>query len=437
MDRSYKDIISSVKFSLANERYDTAIEYASKAVKLRANDAEAYSLLGTAYLLQEKDNDYQKAEQSFYKAIELDNANGEYYFFLANSQFAQGESRLADALANYAKAEQVGCSAEVSQKINYVMGVINQVLGNNKSALVNYAKAQGLAAVSEDNKDILLNKLEIYVQEGNLDEAENIARQLINFSPEEFKYYHILFQILMEQKKIDVAIEALNDAQAYSENYDENYVEFVFDRVLADLGMSEIDSDNAQKWKDSAVEKLQELSKQHDLDKATRTEIEVTIAQIYITSGREEEAVSIFEDVAKLADNELDEYIESARYILSEYYNSKGNYKKVLEFAVELKKSSNFMYKYQGIYSEAYATKQISEGDAGLIKKARELYDWALAYFRQCMVEQPADFIALSYRIRCYIDIGKIDRANELLKVLPSELQDSLREYIAEVEKGV
>jgi len=82
----------------------------------------------------------QEAERRFERAVELDSSSGERFFDLGNIKF--GLEKHAEALANYAKAEQLGCDNEIMQKLYYQIGILNQFSNNTKSALTNFDKAE-------------------------------------------------------------------------------------------------------------------------------------------------------------------------------------------------------------------------------------------------------------------------------------------------------
>ena len=108
---------------------------------------------------------------------------------------------------------------------------------------------------------------------------------------------------------------------------------------------------------------------------------------------------------------ELD--INWAKKDLIDAYATKKDYKKALAYAKDLQKSKDRMFEYHGIYSEAYITKELGKSIPEMKQKAIELYNKAIAYYRNCMISRPADYTALIYRIKANVDIGNREQVKK------------------------
>jgi tetratricopeptide (TPR) repeat protein len=172
------------------------------------------------------------SEQYLQKAIELDGTNGEKYFDLANIKF--GLEKYAEALANYAKAEQFGCNDDTRQKLYYQLGMLSHMTGDTKSALLNFEKAENIGAVNADTKEILLKRLQIYIESEDYTSAENYAIQLKMLAPGEFRSYQIYLQILVAMSKYGKAEEVLAEAESYADIAADvrNKADICFDKAM-------------------------------------------------------------------------------------------------------------------------------------------------------------------------------------------------------------
>lgn len=316
------------------------------------------------------------------------------------------------------------------------MGVINQVSQNNyKDALLNYEKSDKLPGDNVDQADILLKKVQIYVEQRDFLKAENCAIQLKYLLPSEFQSYQLLFQLYLEQKKTCEAKTALDEAEKNVDINQEIKIELGFDRAMLSCFLAEQTPEEKNKYYEQALKQLAALGKSGMLGQKDRCEVLITSAEIYLKLAKYDMAVKLASSVAAYTQDDLQEYIERGRYILLECSEKKKDYFSVRKYAKMLKESENLFYKHHGYYSEAYAVKKLTEINQSFQHECSELYNIAIAYYRNCTVTSPGDFLALLYRAKSYIDIGKYEKAEELGKLLPEDAQKSLNDYILQVRK--
>ena len=431
MISKYDDIMSKAQMAFANGQYNYCIELCGSAIEIEPSSVAPYRLKGNSHLVL---NQFEMAENDFRRAVELDTITGERYFDLANSLFAQ--QRMSEALESYATATQYGCSEEILKKIYYIMGVINQVSQNNyKDALLNYEKSDKLPGDNVDQADILLKKVQIYVEQRDFLKAENCAIQLKYLLPSEFQSYQLLFQLYLEQKKTCEAKTALDEAEKNVDINQEIKIELGFDRAMLSCFLAEQTPEEKNKYYEQALKQLAALGKSGMLGQKDRCEVLITSAEIYLKLAKYDMAVKLASSVAAYTQDDLQEYIERGRYILLECSEKKKDYFSVRKYAKMLKESENLFYKHHGYYSEAYAVKKLTEINQSFQHECSELYNIAIAYYRNCTVTSPGDFLALLYRAKSYIDIGKYEKAEELGKLLPEDAQKSLNDYILQVRK--
>lgn len=417
----YENLLSKAKVAYVSHKYDEALRLAKGIIQFNSSQTEPYIIAGNIYLLTNK---YDNAKICYQKAIQLDTDNGEYHFLLGNVYFGEGD--FTTAIEYYAKAESLGCSDDIKQKIYYIIANLNQISGKNEEALKNYKKAGEIKGDNEQRSDILFNQIEIYVSEGDYKKAEIAARSLKMIAPNEFNNYHLLFQILLQLQKFDDASEVLNEAKSNFNDQD-SQIEMTFDQALLDVYKADMNYNNTSY--ENAIQQLDCLNKMTS-NKEIIYEKEITKSEILVRLDKVDEAIELLE---KIVDDENQDYmdlIERARLTLMNCYIMKKNYLSAIVYARKIKESDNLMLRHNGYYYEALITKELSKSDEAKGEKAKKIYQIAIAYFRNASASNPNDIVALAYRAKLYCNIGLYDKAYEIAKILPDEAQKTIEEYI-------
>lgn len=431
MDKhKYAELFSQAQIAFASEKYDVALSKCEEAVCCFPDNVECIVLLGNIHLVQ---NIFEEAEKCFLKAIYLEPQIGEHYFNLGNSLF--GQQRLAEAMQQYSKAIQLGCRNEVMQKIYYLVGIINQLDGKNSEALINFDKSDAIAGINTDQADILLKRIQIYVKQNNLEKAENCALQLKLLVPYEFKSYQLLFQLYLGQRKNDEASSILDEAEKYCDKNQDAITEIIFDRAMLCCSRAEQFLQQQTEYYEEALDILTQLEKTDGIKIGDRCEAVITKADICLKLRKFDEAQTLAESVAREVLFELNEYVERANYIIVKCLSHKKDFTGVQEYAKKLKESDNLFYKHYGYYAEAFAGKQLAGTSPADRSKYVDLYNYAIAYYKNCTVSMPGDFLAYLYRAKCYVDIGRFERADDLSRVLPADAQKKLQDYIQQEKR--
>ena len=420
--------LSTATVAFASGKYEEALNECQKLIGADVKQVNVFSLAGNSCIMLEK---LSEAEDFFNRAIELDNQNGDLYFYLGHSQY--GQDKYADALSSYAKADQLGCSKENQQKLYYLMGVISQSQGKKEAALINYHKATDSDISSEDQRDIILNTIQLYMESDELPEAEKYAIQYKLLCPDEFACYQLLFQIYLAEEKFTDAQNILREATEYCQLEGDNKIKMLFDQVMLLCCLAENDDANKIKNFEQALNILNAINSISDLSDANKFEVIVSKAEIFIQLGRKKEALESIKEIASKPnsdDAEKMEYIERARLLLTEMLLENEEYEDARKYARMLNTSNNPTYKYQALYSEAYATKKLSKAQPEQKEAVNQLYERAIAYLRSYCASAPNDLLAFLYRAKAYADIGEYDKAREMCGVLPEEAQQMLEEYI-------
>lgn len=427
-----KELLTNAEVAFANGQYDVALDLCEQAIEKDPSNADAYTGGGKACLVLDK---LQDAEEFFEKAAEQDEINGERYFDLGNIKF--GVEKFSESLANYAKAEQYGCADLTMQKLYYQIGMINYMMGDIKSALLNFDKCDSFGPVNNDTKEILLKRLQLYIESQDYASAENYAIQLKMLASAEFRSYQIYFQILAAMGKYDKAEAILAEAENYAEIAADisNIADVVFDKVMLAAVRADKEPEYATQYFEEALGLLTGFEVTPDLPIDTLVNIAFSKSEINLKLERFDDALASVENIEQ---NEQTK--EKATFIKLSCYFGKEQYEKAAELAEQLKQSENEYYVYFATYADAYASRKLackSELNANL---AESKYNNAIAFFRNKAFEKPQDIFSVIFRVRLYAENGKFSKAEELIKLMPDTLKTELNKYISdcrkELEKG-
>ncbi len=416
--KNIQDLLTQAQTAVLVGQYDVAIELCVEALNIEPKNIQALSIAGLASLsLGNPDS----AEMYCSIAIGVAPINGELHFMLGNALF--GQQRISEALQSYAKAERYGCSDESKKKLYYLMGLINQIQGQPKAALINYKKSLTIQGINVDQADIFLKCTQLCVEAQNFDEAETYAVQIKLIKPEVFKSYELLFQILLQQRKIDEAFGVLEDAEKFCPEIDSANIALY--RALLHSVLAEIEQENSEVHYKDALDVL------HSIDLAKQTvekqlDIILSKAELYLKQNDIVRARELAEEATRiLCIDNFSESFDKANFILVECLKIEKKYDDAMSYAVKLKESKNSFYRCHGLYTIAWLIKQQKGKD-----EARKPYAEAIAFYRTSTTQNPADMIAFSYRIRSYSDIGQKEKAQELCSILPQEMQKEMMKYI-------
>lgn len=427
MKNSYQDYISRAGLAITRMRFKEAAELLEKAIKLEPTIPSAYLLAGNCDYLQHR---IDSAEQYYVKGSKLDPQDGEFYFCLGNCYLQK--KFLADAVKYYSEALNKRCNDTTKQKTYYIMGSICEQSGDDEGALVNYEKAKKIRGANLDLANILKSETRLYVKHRDLLNAEKSALQLKLLQPTVFGNYQALFQIYLSQQKVNDAKNILNELKSLQLSK-ANQLTLHYDTLLLCCYLAEINSDKERDYYGMALKWADWLSANGDLSIEQRCDAAVARAEIYVKLKDYDNAIKYAEKIASNNDDKLEEYRERAKLVLLQSYEAQENFDKVCEYAGILKNSHNVAYRHKAYYAQAYATKMLARHTDHSKSSWNELYNIAIAYYRNSTATAPGDYLAYKYRTMSYADIGEFDKAEEIIKLLPEELANQLRNY---VEKG-
>lgn len=495
-----KDLIADSHLAFLNQENETALKLAKQAIAMDKDNPDAYKCAGNACMSL---GHYDEAIKNFRLAVKYDPGNGNRYFDLGFA-FATNE-KMADAMKNLARAEELGCIPENLVQLYNLLGIICFDIGRYDDALVNLGKAEQLIGV---DLDILQRKAIIYGIKNDIRSGLQTANQIKLVAPSQYLGYKLAFKLLIQAKRLDAAGTELEKAEKFALPS----MDFYFDKMTLELEKYQTDKDKNHFLKalhiiDSALKTVKpEISEVTDsyinaaeiylqLEEADRTidclnaaqapaeaynngfeileqeltepeplteyDIEVMIeedreriAEEYGEYGLEEPAsdmepdeydsreyfTEIEEEVPEQApvlkldgEQEFELSADNREQVNRLYigaYTLKKDYRKVIEHAKVLQASENSSNAYIGKYTEANALKELASPEWQA--KYREL----LRFFRDAMVKDPTDIMAVTFRIQCCMDMENYEEAEELCRLLNKEIRETMLEKIAEAKSG-
>lgn len=448
------------------ERYDEAIKNYRLAVQNDPNNGNRYYDLGFAQATNEKVAD---AIKNLAKADELGCISEnivQLYNLLGIICFDLG--RYDDALINLSKAEQIiGVDMDILQRKAIIYGIKNDI--RNALQIANQIK---LIAPSEylgyqlafklliqakrfDTAKIELQKAAKYTTPTMDFYFDQITFELENHKIDKDKaHFHKALEIMetalktvkpeitstvdsyinaaelyLQLENADKTIECLNAAQAPVDAYNNGFS--IIDETLTPP--AQLDEYAIAEMMEADREKMEQKFDEYGLAELfENTEPNEDGEREFFTEIEEEpeEMASSF----KLDDSEQYEISSNNKDQINRLYigayTLKKDYDKVIEYARVLQASEGIQNTYIGKYTEANALKEMgAEG-------AKAKYEEAIKFFRNAMIKDPSDIMAVTFRVQCYIDIENYSEAEEVCNLLTKEIKELLLEKIAKAKSG-
>lgn len=452
---------------MSREDYESAIKAYKKAVEYDADNGDRYFNLGYAYATA---NQPVKALEMFAKADEVGcspNVVGQLYKIMGMLCFDL--QRYDDAVLNLIKSEKIiGIDMDVLQRkaLSYSMS------GQTAAGIEVANQMKILAPTDYLGYRIAFNVL---LQEERLEEAEkelDRAERFANPDGEVFsdwvayenaryeldgekdhlykaidklyeglcvvppdvdfavKSYLNAAEIYVTLENADMAIHCLNAAENPVQSYNMGFsVKEMPELVPGPSGRpSEREINHAveavrRRYGDRRLETMgREMTA-----KARRSTPD---ADKYMTPvEQKEETVSFHMDEGAQA-TYSEEILDRIYRLYVAAYTMKNDTVCIKAYASKLANSSDPHSQYIGKYSLVKALK--AEGN----EQAEEEYRSLLVFFRNELIKDPSDLMALSFRVQCHIDLGEYDEAERLCDLLSDEFKKPLLEKIREAQSG-
>ena len=230
-------LLADSHFAFINSQNSEALNLANEAIRLAPKNPDGYQCAGNAYMSLEQ---YDKAVESYKKAVKLDQNNGNRYFNLGYA-LATNE-KAADAIKNLAKAEELGCSPENTVQLYNLLGIICFDIGRYKDALVNLEKAEQIIGV---DMDIMKRKVIIYGMNNDIRNGLMTTNQMKLVAPSDYAGYQLAFKLLCQANRFTAAEHELEIAKKYVELS----MDYYFDRMTFEIQKYQTDNDKKHYYK--------------------------------------------------------------------------------------------------------------------------------------------------------------------------------------------
>ncbi len=287
---NYKEAMMSADLAFSNNNYEEALKWYNKALEEKPDDEPALSRAGAALVSLGR---FQESFEYFRKSCELAPENGDAVFNMANAYFFSGD--VGKALEYYTKAESMKCSDDVAARIYYQMALMCSIRQDYKSALINYQKYEdadktGKAAL---NPEILSEKIQLYLQIEDFENAEKCAAKWVNLAPSELQSYMVYFSLLAANNQFERAEKILNDAEKYAVNSEE--AQYGIDVSRANLyataagSSADVNNDFRQK----AYDMMSQLIVSPQGTPESKNDLVLALAELCITMEKPDEAIDL------------------------------------------------------------------------------------------------------------------------------------------------
>lgn len=450
------------------ERYEDAIKNYRLALKYDPANGNRYFDLGFALATNEKLAD---ALKYLAKADELGCAPEnliQLYNLLGIICFDIG--RYEDSLVNLEKAEQLaGVNVDILQRKAIIHGIRNEIRKGlevtNQIKLVAPSEYLGyqmafrllvqtkrLDTAAEELKkaarfakptmDLYFDKmsleLELYKQDKDkthfLKALEIIEKSLREVKPSQgsvVESYINAAEIHLQLENADKTIECLNAAQSPVDAYNNGFT-IVDEPIEMPDALNEYD-----------LELMAEADREEMESKYDAYELETIFDEaepdedgevVFFTELNDEEEPAEETEGFKL--EESDEYIipaeqeDQIKRLYIGAYTVKKDYEKVIEYARILQTGEGIQNTHLGKYAEANAYLLMGSPDA----KAK--YAEAIKFFRNAMIKDPTDLVAVTFRVQCCTDIGDYAEAERICGLLAPEVREAMLEKIEQAKEG-
>lgn len=452
---------------MSREDYESAIKAYKKAVEYDAENGDRYFNLGYAYAT---DNQPVKALEMFAKADEVGcspNVVGQLYKIMGMLCFDL--QRYDDAVLNLIKSEKiVGIDMDVLQR-----KALSYSMSGQTAAGIEVANQMKILAPTDYLGyriafNVLLQEERLEEAEKELDRAERFANpdgevfsdwvayenaryELDGEKDHLYKAIDKLYEgLCVVPPDVDFAVQSyLNAAEIYVtlENADmaihclnaaENPVQS-FNMGFSVKEMPELVPGPSGRPSEREINHAVEAVRRRYGDRRLETMgREMTAkarrstpdADKYMTPvEQKEETVSFHMDEGAQA-TYSEEILDRIYRLYVAAYTMKNDTVCIKAYASKLANSSDPHSQYIGKYSLVKALK--AEG----YEQAEEEYRSLLVFFRNELIKDPSDLMALSFRVQCHIDLGEYDEAERLCDLLSDEFKKPLLEKIREAQTG-
>lgn len=205
--------LATVTQTFFPENVDDAIDCYNKLLEIESENAQIYYELGHLYLKKE---DRIHSLAAFKLALEKDSENPFYNNSLA---YAYVQAELYDeAIEHYQAAIKLNPDKEWTSIVCQALGSIySQIKGNSEAAIASF---QAGIILDPENSEIYLSLGDVYMEDGDLDNAIRSYCDSIKVNAEDYRAYSKAGIALWEKDYLEEAIVAYHRAIDLNPEYD-------------------------------------------------------------------------------------------------------------------------------------------------------------------------------------------------------------------------
>ena len=286
----------------------------------------------------------------------------------------------------------------------------------------------GLVALDED---FLPEKVKIYIQEGDSDNALVYAERLLRIKPQQFSYYGLVFNLRMAAAKYKEAAAVLEDAGKLPLSYEQRTA-LTTEKISMYIELSNVYPESEAQYYSEALRLIGEIEKDKELTQTNKNEFLLMKAEIYLKAGNIDRALMNANEIIagkniqnvpspEEIDKEYHDKLENPKFIASigtnDIYNSKteDESKKIRNSEETLKKltdnlESNVEIKNNDLIYD-------SSADEEKLKNLIEQVSKDDAEKRLLPFQEFSDRLNNVF-VSCYIDKENYEDAYKLSKIL-------------------
>ncbi len=196
---------------------DAYFQYEKIITRIDKNFAPAHFRMG---VLADKKGDVAKAISKFQTAVDIDNTNAEYLYYLGKAQYSSND--VMKAKENLEKAARL---APDNSAIHLYLGMAYDYLGETGKALDEYNKS---FKINSSNTEPLVRAANIFRSQGDYDKAMELLNRALKIEPKRETIYYALGLLYEEKSELEKAISNYKKALSLNENYPDPYYSLGF-----------------------------------------------------------------------------------------------------------------------------------------------------------------------------------------------------------------
>lgn len=381
--------------------YENAIIFFQKAEKEDPFNRDIYIDMGVSYANLDQ---YENAEKSFLKALQVSKDVGVIYFHLGNICFLKDDK--AKGIQYYNLARSKGYE---DAQMYFSLGLLFEEDGDSALALRNYNKAIMIDPLRSDAR---IRKARLYINNKQYPEALQTLDDMIMACPDVFEGYHLKYKILNNTGDYEKAQQVLDKARILFPND----LGFILDQ--ADLFINLKQYDNALAILDEAEKKDQDIMGRHG--------VAIERARISALTNNMDKTIFYLKEAKRMyTEMETPTIDFEATFFLMNCYMNIENYAEALSCARELKEEKEGGYYYlSSFYYEPFCLQKLQQEN-----EAMSLYHKNVEELRDYSLKNPSNMDCYFFRILCLKELKNYEKALELTKYLLMINEDMAEAY--------